>query len=388
MKRGGRILPGLEGLCAQPKRLRGQRVGLLAHPASVDARGCHASVRLRAVCGRKLVSLFGPEHGFHGRGGAGEHIADARHPAWNIPVHSLYGEHRRPTAEMLAPVDTLVFDLQDIGVRCYTFVTSLRYVMEACAAAGKALIVCDRPTPLPDVVDGPFPEPDCKSFVAGVPMPYVYGLTPGEAALYLKRVLKLDLELTVLPVQGWDRSPQQPAGLPWISPSPGIRYWETTWPYPVTVVFEAFPQIDVGRGSTEPFQVFSAPWLKAEKLAAELNRRRLPGLRFHPCWRPDPGIRFEVTAPGRLKPFAAAVHLLDVLQQVHGAEALWSDEKARPEWLDKLFGTTLPGRELRAGVPAREVLTAPDPNRATYRAARAEVLLYGKDGGRSAAAPA
>ena len=388
MQRSDRILPGLDGLCAQPKRLRGQRVGLLAHPASVDARGCHASVRLREVCGRKLVALFGPEHGFHGRGGAGEHIADARHAAWKIPVHSLYGEHRRPTTEMLAPLDTLVFDLQDIGVRCYTFVTSLRYVMEACAAAGKRLIVCDRPIPLPDVVDGPFPEPDCESFVAGVPMPYVYGLTPGEAALFLQRALKLDLELEVVPVTGWNRSALPPAGLPWISPSPGIRYWPTSWSYPVTVVFEAFPQLDVGRGSTEPFEVFSAPWLQAEKLAADLNKRRLPGFRFHPCWRPDPGIRFEVTAPDRIRPFAAAVHLLDAIQRRHGEASLWSDAKARPDWLDKLFGTKLPGRELRAGVSAREILTAPDLNRAAYRAARAEVLLYRKDDGRSAAAPA
>ena len=163
------------------------RIGLLAHPASVDPAGIHTAVRLREAVGRRLTALVGPEHGFYGRGGAGEEIADARHPAWDIPIHSLYGDCRKPKPELLANLDTLVVDLQDIAVRCYTFVTTLRYAMEACAENHKRLVVLDRPVPLPNCVDGPMPEPEFASFVAGVPMPFIYGMTPGEAARFLRR---------------------------------------------------------------------------------------------------------------------------------------------------------------------------------------------------------
>ncbi len=157
---------GIERLCDRPALLGRRRVGLVAHPASVDTGGVHTALRLRQLCGKRLVTLFGPEHGFYGRGGAGEEIGDTRHAAWQIPIRSLYGDHRKPTAEMLADLDAVVFDLQDIAVRCYTFVTTLRYVMEACAEQGKRLMVCDRPVPLPNVVDGPLPVAGLDSFVA------------------------------------------------------------------------------------------------------------------------------------------------------------------------------------------------------------------------------
>ncbi len=364
---------GLDALCAQRALLRGRRIGLLAHPASVDAAGVHASVRLRAACGGNLVSLFGPEHGFFGRGGAGEEIGDARHPAWGIPIHSLYGEHRKPTAAMLEGLDALVFDLQDLAVRCYTFVTSLRYVMEACAEQCVALIVCDRPVPFPDVVDGPLPAPGFESFVAGVPFPLVYGMTPGEAARALKAMLKLDLDLTVVPMRGCRRDPARGAWGPWISPSPGIRYWETAWTYPITVFTEALPALDCGRGGTEPFQVLTAPFFDAEPLAKELNALRLPGLRFAPYWNKWPGVRLLVTDPVRLKPCTAAARILAVLQRRHGAERLWGVEGTRPDWFDKLWGTPAVREALQAGRPVAPFKPAP-----AFTRARAEALLYGR----------
>lgn len=363
-------------LGARRAELRGKRVGLLAHPASVDGRGAHASVRLRDAVGRKLVALFGPEHGFHGRAGAGEDVAAERHPAWHLPIHSLYGHHRRPTAEMLRDVDVLVFDVQDIAVRCYTFVTTLRYAMEACAEHGKTLVVCDRPVPLPNVIDGSLPEAGFDSFVAGVPVPLVYGMTPGETALYLKGALYLDLDLRVCAMRGYRRETARGDWGPWISPSPGIRYWETAWTYPITVMAEALAALDCGRGGTEPFQVLGAPWVDAEQLAASLNRRRLPGLAFTPRWGRHPGVRLHVTDPDALRPFAAAVQIVDALQKRYGAERVWDAPGTRAEWFDKLMGTDIVGIALRGGVPPGRIARIGLAQRLAFEKQRRDVLLY------------
>lgn len=329
--------------------LRGKRIGLLAHPASVDADGVHAGVRLRAAFNRRLAALFGPEHGYFGGGGAGERIRAAKHPAWGIPIHSLYGEHRRPTAAMFRDLDVLVFDLQDIAVRCYTFVSTLRYVMEACAQFGKRLIVCDRPVPFPNVVDGPMLDPRFESFVACVNLPLVYGLTPGEAARFLQRDLNLDLDLRIAPMRGWRRSARRP-DFPWIPPSPGIRSWETAWCYPATVWAEALTAVDIGRGGPTPFQIVTAPWLEAERLARAL---RFAGARAEPHWTPQPGIRLVVTDPETFRPVTAGLRIIRAL----GPRA-WRG--ARRDWFRKLMGTDRP---------------TTGPSRAFLRA-RAAALLY------------
>lgn len=372
-----RLQLGIEALAGSPPAwLRGRRVGLLAHPASVDARGVHSAVRLREALGRRLVALFGPEHGFHGRGGAGEEVGHDRHPAWDIPIYSLYGEHRKPTPAMLADVDVLVYDLQDIAVRCYTFVTTLRYVMEACAEWGKTLVVCDRPVPLPNVVDGPLPAPGFESFVAGVPTPLVYGMTSGEAARFLRARLGLALDLKVCAMKGYRREPARGPWGPWISPSPGLRYWETAWTYPITVMTEALTSLDGGRGGTEPFQVLAAPWLDAERVARELNRRRLPGLRATPSWARWPGVRLQVDRPDALRPFAAAVHVVDALHRLYGAERVWGGPGTRPEWFDKLMGTDAVRVALLDGMTPRRLVERQGEEDRAFRRRRSEALLY------------
>lgn len=367
---------GLEQFCARPGDLGRARLGLVAHPASVDGQGVHAALRLRQTFGRELVALYGPEHGFYGRGGAGEDIADARHAAWGIPIYSLYGDHRKPTSAMLEGVDTLIFDLQDLAVRCYTFVTTLRYVMEACAEQGKVLVVCDRPVPLPNVVDGPMPVPACESFVAGVPVPLVYGMTPGESARFLQRALKLDLDLRVIPLRGYRRAARRGAWGPWISPSPGIRYWETAWTYPITVFTEALPALDCGRGGTEPFQVLTAPFFQAEPLARALNAKRLPGLRFVPYWNRQPGVRLHVTDPDALRPVAAALHILQVVQKQYGQDALWEAAGTRREWFDKLMGQPAARAALEGGRPVSRTMAVWAAELTSFAAARARALLY------------
>ncbi len=308
--------------------LKGKRVGLLAHPASVDARGAHAANRLHSALGKNLAALFGPEHGFFGDAGAGEKVSHSRHPAWNIPIHSLYADQRRPTAAMLHDLDVLIFDLQDLAVRCYTFVSTLRYVMEACAAFGKTLIICDRPIPFPNIVDGPMLDPEFESFVACVNMPLVYGMTPGEAALFLHSDLKLKLDLRISKMTGWKRAPARPR-FPWIPPSPGIRSWEIAWCYPATVWAEALTAVDIGRGGSLPFQLVMAPWLDAEKLAYGL---KFEGARAVPHWGRHPGIRLVVTEPDTFHPVSAGLKIIHAL----GPRA-WMG--ARVEWFNKLMGT-------------------------------------------------
>lgn len=366
---------GIEHLCKNPHNMRG-KVALLTHPAAVDRLGRHASVLLREKIGHRLVALFGPEHGYYGRGGAGEEIADARHPAWEIPIFSLYGPHRKPAPEMLDGIDTLVVDLQDIGVRCYTFITTLRYAMEACAERGIRVVVCDRPIPLPDAVDGPMPTPEWESFVAGVPFPFVYGMTPGEAALFLRESLDLALDLCVVPMRGWRRHDACRPPSAWISPSPGIRYWETAWTYPITVFTEALPALECGRGGTMPFQLLAAPWMDAERATREINRLELPGLRAAPVWTPTPGFRLCVNNPHRLRPFAATIQILCALQKLYGNEALWNAPGTRPEWFDKLAGDAAIRDALLRGEPASRILTRIEPALRAFRRARKRFLLY------------
>ncbi len=335
--------------------LRGRRFGLIAHPASVDAAGCPSAVRLRDAFGDSLAALFSPEHGFFGIAGAGEDVATVRHPSWGIPVFSLYGDTRRPTAAMLADLDTLVFDLQDLSIRCYTYVSTLRYVLEAAAAHGKRVVVCDRPNPLAGVVDGPVLDQRFESFVGCFPGPLVYGLTSGEAARALVKALRLKVELEVVPFAG--------VGLPahgWVSPSPGIRTPHTAWCYPVTVGFEAWPAVDYGRGTLMPFELVGARDLDEQALAAAMMREKLPGIGWYPTVYEHKGevrrgLRIVVHDPSVYRPVASAVALLIQLQTLLGKKRLWRTEGSRPAFFDQLYGTDTVRKAIMAGRSWRQI---------------------------------
>lgn len=325
------------------KLLKGRRIGLVAHPASVDATGCSTAVRLRSLPGVKLTALFSPEHGFFGIAGAGDHVASVRHPSWKIPVHSLYGQTRRPTSEMLEGLDTLVFDLQDLSIRCYTYVSTLRYVLEEAAKNGVSVVVTDRANPLAGVVDGPMLDPQFESFVGNFPGPLVYGLTSGTTARYLKKSLKLDVDLHVISARGAN-SADAFAGHRWISPSPSIRNVHTALCYPITVAFEALPAIDHGRQTLIPFELIGAPGLDENKLVAHLQKLKLPGLTFHPvvyenAGRILRGTRLVVTSATTYRPVVASVAIISVLQKMIGQNKLWKLPGTRPEFFDQLFGT-------------------------------------------------
>ena len=353
---------GLENLLGRHSGwLRGARVALVAHGASVNRGGRHSAELLRAAVGRRLTCLLAPEHGFAGSAPAGEHVGHAVHPGWGIPVFSLYGATRRPTPAMLARADVVVFDLQDIGVRCYTYVSTLRRVMEACAEAGRPLIVADRPVPHAAAADGPMLNPRFASFVGDIPAPWVYGLTPGETARWLAHELGLGLDLRVAAAGGWRRDGRMPRGWPAVPPSPSLRTLASARGYPATVCTEALPALDCDRGGALSFRVLGAPGMDAGAVAARARQTADEGIRLRPCSYVRAGVRIqgvrlEVRDPLRFRPAALGVALLAAVRDVHGGEFLWRAPGARPAFFDRLAGTSALRRALQRGVGAARIV--------------------------------
>ena len=386
MTRHPPFLPGIDILFAKhPDWIRGKHIGLVSHTAAVDVRGHSTAERLHTAASVTLVALFGPEHGFFGDAGAGEKVRHLRHPVWRIPVHSLYGAQRRPAPRMLRGVDVLLFDMQCLCARPYTYLGTLRYVLEAAAQHGIPVIVADRPVPLPGNIDGPVTDSNVESFVAAAPIPMSYGMTPGEAALWMNRNLDIGADLRVAPMKGYRRQSRREADWPpWIPPSPGIVSWETACCYPATVAFEAFPHVDYGRGAGLPFQVIGARWLQGTELASQLTRRALPGVSFHPhayyaALSPRQrtlvdGVRLVVTDPRSFQPIRTSVEILCALQETAGPKRLWRN--ARRDFFDALFGVTSVREALAEG--ARPAVIAGSWRKACKRfdTTRRDILLY------------
>ncbi len=304
----------------------------------------------------RLQALFSAEHGYFGMLAAGEKAASARHPFLGVPIHSLYGAQRKPTGEMLAGLSRMAIDLCDIGVRCYTYLATLRNMLEACAEAGLPAIVLDRPVPLGDVVDGPLVEPGQESFVAPVDVPLCHGMTPGECALWIRAAEKLDLDLQVVRLEGWSHAVCEPWAN-FVPPSPAIRSWDSAALYPATVFTEAYPALDCDRFGSLAFRVIGAPWLAAREaldgleapLAAcglEMRPYRYVGAGGAYAGQTLEGILLAVSAREKYRPVEAGVRILDWLLRRHPDEM---SVGARPEWLAKLAGTPALGAALRAG---------------------------------------
>ena len=281
---------GFEGLV-------GRKVGLVTNPSGVDSNLNSTVDILYNAPGVELVALYGPEHGVRGDVYAGDKINDSVDPVTGLPVFSIYGATRKPTQEMLEGVDVIVYDIQDVGVRSYTFISSLGLVMEACAEKGIEVMVLDRPNPLGgNKIEGCYVEPGFFSFVSQYPIPYVYGLTVGELAVMINeekmnRGQKGDqvpayCKLTVIPMEGWTRDMvYEDTGLPWVLPSPNIPFKDSPMYYASSgVCGELYGFLNIGVGYTLPFQVFGALWLEPEKLKAKLESYDMPGVDFRTIW--------------------------------------------------------------------------------------------------------
>ena len=292
------VKPGIEVLRDRNfDILRGKRVGLVTNPSGVDSNLKSTVDILYGASGVELVALYGPEHGVRGDMYAGDKVNDSTDPATGLPVYSLYGKTRKPTAEMLAGIDVMVYDIQDVGVRSYTFISTLGLVMEACAPLGIEVVVLDRPNPLGgNKIEGCYVEQPYNSFVSQYKIPYVYGLTVGELATLineegLNRGQKGDQEssqckLTIIPMEGWTRDMlYEDTGLPWVLPSPNIPFKDSPMYYAASgICGELYGFMNIGIGYTLPFQVFGAVWLDPQKLKARLDSYNLTGVDFRTIW--------------------------------------------------------------------------------------------------------
>lgn len=268
------------------KILEGKRVGLITNPTGVDDNLKSTIDILNEAPNVKLVALFGPEHGVRGDVHAGDKVDNSADPTTGLPVFSLYGKTRKATPDMLKGIDVLVYDIQDIGCRSFTYISTMGLAMEAAAEAGIEFVVLDRPNPLGGLkVEGNLVEDDCISFVSQFKIPYVYGLTCGELALMLngENMLGKQCKLQVVKMKGWKRKMDYTrTGLQWIPSSPHIPHAHSAFFYPVSGILGELGYMSIGVGYTIPFQMFAAEWIKAEDLALRMNALNLPGLRFRP----------------------------------------------------------------------------------------------------------
>ena len=284
-----RIKTGIEELKDERfRRLEGKRVGLITNPTGVDNHLKSTIDILHEAPNVRLVALYGPEHGVRGNAHAGDTIGGSIDPATGLPVYSLYGKTHKPTRDMLRDIDVLVYDIQDIGCRSFTYISTMGLAMQAAAEAGIDFIVLDRPNPLGgERVEGCVVEDGYTSFVSQYPIPYVYGLTCGELARLLNEegMIGARCRLHVVKMRGWRRRMDYAAtGLPWVLPSPHIPHAETALFYPATGILGELGTLSIGVGYTLPFQLFAAPWIDAAQLARRMNALRVPGVSFRPIY--------------------------------------------------------------------------------------------------------
>lgn len=354
---------GVQALLERPPaELAGARAGLVAHPASVALAGGelrHSVALLRAHPGLKLVRLFGPEHGLYGAAQEGEKVGDGLDARTGLPVVSLYGERRAPAPEHLHDLDALLFDLQDVGVRCFTYLSTLKACLQACAAAGVRLAVLERPNPLGRAVHGPGVEQGFESFVSAHDVPFVHGRTLAELASLMAGDLGLEPPL-VLPLAGWQGEPWAATGLPWTPPSPNLPTLQSAQLYPATVFAEG-TNLSEGRGTDAPFRQLGAPWLDGEALAAALDTAGLPGLRAQPAhFTPArskhagvavSGVRLEPTGMP-FDPLHAAKILLAEARRQNPAAFAWLRGRDGRFFADLLYGSSALRKAVTAGAPA------------------------------------
>lgn len=383
---GARVVVGLERIEADKGvPLRGRRVGLLGHAVSITADGRHAIDVLRGA-GVEVVRLFGPEHGLRGLAAAGEEVAGGIDGASGLPVVSLYGGKTRPSAEDLRGLDALVIDLQDAGVRFYTYASTMLLSLEAAAEAGVEAVVLDRPNPLGgERVEGPERDPAMPfSLVSVAPGPLVHGLTLGEMARLVNDRQTKPGRVSVVPMSGWARRMTWgDTGRPWVNPSPNLRSAEAALAYPGTCLLEA-TNASEGRGTEAPFLLVGAPWMKAEGVAREAAT---PGFALEPATftpaasasAPTPkllgvpcrGLRVRVTDAAAARPWALGLRLLVALRR--HPEFSWVREGA---WLDTLSGTKAVRTALGRGDGVDAILASEEPVIERWRRERAASLLY------------
>ena len=390
----GAVLLGNEVLAAEKfKVLAGKRVGLITNPSGVNRKLETTLDVLRAAPGVKLVALFGPEHGIYGDVLAGDKVESRTDERTGLPVHSLYGATRKPTAAMLAGLDAVVYDLQDTGCRSYTFISTMGLAMEACGEAGVEFVVLDRPNPLGGGrIEGPMlGDEKFRSFVSQWDVPYVYGMTCGELARMLndRGWTKARCKLTVVPMRGWTRAMVwADTGLPWVPASPHVPRGDSPLFQVATGMIGEIGNVSIGVGYTLPFECIGMPQVNPHALAAKLNGYGLAGVKFRPLtYKPYygaykdeivGGVQIYFTDAANAPLTAINHYALEALKEVAGRDVFAEAVKANRKFdmFDKVNGTDATRRALQEGKSAAEIVAGWRVGEEKFRAERKKYLLY------------
>lgn len=356
------VKPGIEVLRDNGfAELKGKRVGLITNPTGIDNSMMSTIDILAKAPEVKLVALFAPEHGVRGDHVAGETVSNSVDPATGVPVYSLHGKTRKPSPDMLKDIDVLVYDIQDIGCRSYTFISTMGLAMKAASECGKEFMVLDRPNPLGGYkVEGNVLEKGRESFVGQFPIPYIYGLTPGELASWLHNqglAGSPDSKLSVIKMKGWHRSMTfADTGMPWVLPSPQIPYPSTAFLYPATGIMGELDYVSIGVGYTIPFGLTGAPWIDAQALSTRLSALDIPGVEFRPLhFKPYfgkfsgtniGGVQIYVTDPAKAPLTLIQFYIMQELAAMYPThKAFASATPQRLKMFDMVCGSAKP-REL------------------------------------------
>lgn len=382
---------GLDVLASEGHSLlKGARVGLVTNHTGVDRCLRSGIDLLRERSDLTLAALFGPEHGIRGEAQAGEAVGSSVDRRSGLPVYSLYGSGRleadhRPPAGYLRGLDALLFDVQDVGVRYATYAATCLLCLEAAADAAIPFLILDRPNPLGGAIGGNVLDPAFASFVGAHPVPVRHGLTLGELARLAARDRGLP-EPFVVPLRGWRREMwHDETGLPWVFPSPNLPTLDSLTLYPGTCLIEG-TNVSEGRGTTRPFELIGAPWLDAEGLAAELARRRLPGVAFRPAWFVPTfskhagdvcaGVQIHLLDRQTLRSVELGLHLLGALRRVGGAAFAWRVDADGLYFVDRLFGSDRPRLLLEAGASVAEITSSWPAETESFAASSRPCLIY------------
>ena len=373
-------------------RLEGRRVGVVCNPASVDAGLRHIADRLTTHSGATLAAIFGPQHGF--RSDVQDNMIETQHAhdeIRRVPVYSLYSETREPTPEMLRDLDVLVIDLQDVGVRIYTYIYTMANCLKAARKQGLKVIVCDRPNPIGGAqVEGMMLVPGFESFVGMYPIPMRHGMTIGELARLFNEEFGLGADLEVIAMEGWRRDMYFDAtGLTWIISSPNIPTFDTTTVYPGSVLFEG-TNVSEGRGTTRPFELLGAPWVVADRFADAMNRRQLPGVFFRPAlFEPTfhkhagkgcAGCQVHVLDRQTFPAVEAGVALIEAFRASDPDQFGWKQPPYEYEFermpIDCLAGSSVLREQIEARVAAKEIARSWEAPVQAFKKIRERFLLY------------
>jgi uncharacterized protein YbbC (DUF1343 family) len=380
------VAPGVEQFIADvPAAVRGKRVGLITNHTGVDSRGVSTIDLVFASGDVKLVALFGPEHGIRGTAADGAKISSAVDRKTGLPIFSLYGNVRRPTPRMLANVEALLFDIQDIGARPYTYISTMGLAMRAAKEKGIPFVVLDRPNPIGGhIAEGSILDTAFRSFTGMYPIALRHGMTIGELARMFNDRFGIGAELIVVPLRGWKRTMWfDETGLPWVKPSPNIRRLETAIHYSGTVFIEA-TNLSEGRGTDRPLEQAGAPWLRAREVADSMNAMRLPGVRFEATRFRSvrgtakyggvaiPAVRFVITDREAYRPVRTTLLFIELVRRMHLGNFRWQERGAG---VDRLAGTDALRRAIGEG-RLQELLDEWDAEAAEFLGVRREYLLY------------